>query len=898
MKKKLLLLFFLSSFVLSYGQSLLKGVVCDANSKKPLSGIAVVLNTKQGFTDDLGKFEFSVDPQEYTLMIVADGYDTYIKVIQVATSDVLMDTINLVMKTELPSDAMAVAEVSMGSSDFESSKEGQNVSSLLHSSADVFNNIADFNLSSIRFRSRGYDSEYEEVYISGMRMNDAENGRPSWSEWGGLNDAMRNKQGVYGVESTPFAFGGVGGTTNINTRASGMRKQNKITYALSNRSYNNRITYSYGSGVLKNGWSFSVNASRRWSQEGMVEGTTYDAWAYFLGAEKKINSKHSIAFSVFGSPYKRGLQSSSVQEAYELTGNNLYNSNWGYQEGEKRNARIRKAHEPKFIINDYWKVNEKLSITNTLGASYSRYGTTSLNWFDALDPRPDYYRYLPSYQLDAYAKAALTDAWKNDPDKTLTQIDWAQLYNINYIANSVGSQAKYVLEERRDDHLRFMGSSVFKYQKTEELTFNGGLEYEYFIGNHFKTLNDLLGGEYIYDYDQFAERDFAGDSVKLINNLDDPNKKILVGDRYGYDYTMKSHTAKLWGMATLTRNNFDAWVSANLGFNSFYRQGNMQNGRYADNSLGKSEVSSFITYGIKVGGTWKISGRYYVQGNAGYLTRPPVMNNMFTSIRISNKMLDNVGIESNLSGDISFIFKGTRANAKVTAYQTYFKNQSELIGFYHDVYRTYTVMVLTGVDKVHQGFEIGGDYKISKSFTAVGALGLGNYRYTSRPTAYTSFENGSLPDTSSTVYSKYFYVSGTPQNVASIGLKYSNAKYWFIDLNANYYDNLYLDFNPARRTQTAIANLGYEDPMIETITKQEKLPAGFTLDASIGKSWRVKDYYIGINFNVSNILGTQLKSGGFEQMRFDYETKNLDKFPPKYFYGYGRTFFLMLSVRM
>jgi len=121
-------------------------------------------------------------------------------------------------------------------------------------------------------------------------------------------------------------------------------------------------------------------------------------------------------------------------------------------------------------------------------------------------------------------------------------------------------------------------------------------------------------------------------------------------------------------------------------------------------------------------------------------------------------------------------------------------------------------------------------------------------------------------------------------------------------VNGNYYDKIWLDFNPLRRSQSGIANLGPGDPLIQTIIEQQQLDGGFTLDASIGKSIRLNSYFLNINFSVSNILdNTNLTSGGYEQNRFDYTheylTYGIDKFPPKYYYAYGRTYFLNVGFR-
>ena len=176
--------------------------------------------------------------------------------------------------------------------------------------------------------------------------------------------------------------------------------------------------------------------------------------------------------------------------------------------------------------------------------------------------------------------------------------------------------------------------------------------------------------------------------------------------------------------------------------------------------------------------------------------------------------------------------------------------------------------------------------------------GIGNFRYTNRPTVTISYENGSQPDATDKVYQKNFYVPGTPQTALSGGFKYAAPHYWFFDANLNYFDNIYLDFNSDRRTERAIANLGEGDPLIKEITEQQKLKSGITMDASIGKSWKIKQYFLNFNLSVSNILDNkELITGGYEQSRYDYDTKDVDKFPPKYFYYYGRTFFMNIGFR-
>ena len=170
-------------------------------------------------------------------------------------------------------------------------------------------------------------------------MNKLHSGRPLWSNWGGLNDVQRNQVFSPGVSASDISFGGIAGTTNIIMKAGSYTQGGKISYAVSNRSYSGRIMGSYHSGLDFRGWAYSVSVSRRFAEEGFVEGSIYDANSFFGALEKKINDHHSLNFTGIYAPNRRGRTSPNTLEVYELKGN-TYNSYWGYQEGEIRNSRI------------------------------------------------------------------------------------------------------------------------------------------------------------------------------------------------------------------------------------------------------------------------------------------------------------------------------------------------------------------------------------------------------------------------------------------------------------------------------------------------------------------------------------------------------------------------------
>jgi hypothetical protein len=113
----------------------------------------------------------------------------------------------------------------------EDDAESQDISGLLQSSKDVFSNIAGFNFSAARYRVRGYDSENFNVTMNGITLNNPENGRAIWSFWGGLNDITRYSESKSGISASSYNFGSIGGYSNIDARATSIRKGSKISYA-------------------------------------------------------------------------------------------------------------------------------------------------------------------------------------------------------------------------------------------------------------------------------------------------------------------------------------------------------------------------------------------------------------------------------------------------------------------------------------------------------------------------------------------------------------------------------------------------------------------------------------------------------------------------------------------
>lgn len=886
----------------AFAQSSVSGIVRDADTDRPIAGVEV----KSGaavmsvYTDEAGSYTLTLNEERAELFFFFPGYQLQVVEVQVEQGktlpDVLLKPSAVARMQEMPSN-----EVTISSDDLDGDVGGQSISGLLQSSKDVFVSAVSYTFSPARFQIRGYDSDYTEVYMNGIITNDFESGYGSWGSWGGLNDAMRNQQVSKGIAPTDFAFGGIGGSTYINTRPSQARVQTKVSYAATNRTYNNRLMGTFSSGLMDNGLAVLVSASRRWAQEAYVPGTNYDAWAYFFAIEKKISNQHSVSFTTFNAPVKRGMQGVSTDEAKELVGDNYYNPNWGYQNGKVRNAKVRNQYEPTLILNHYWDFDEDLRITTTLGYTFGTYQTTSLNWYDAQDPRPDYYRKLPSYWAES-APADVVDAYKQafGTDPQFSQINWNALYQTNYSSYNAQTnelRSKYIVENRITDSRQLTFSSVANWFVASGLKVNAGINASSYKGLNYKKIDDLLGGQHWLDIDQFAERDFGtGDLAQ--NDLDNPNRLVKVGDAFGYSYDAHVNNGGLWAVANYVANRYELYAGANYTYTEFWRHGNMRNGRFPLNSKGDSEKNQFHNVGIKAGATWKISGRHYLDANVAYITRAPFFRNSYIAVRTSDFAIKGLTSEKIVTSDINYNIRTPFIKARLTAYYTMFMDQSECRSFYDDNGQTFVNFAMKGIDKVNRGFELGAEVKAAPSITVSAAVAIGAYQYNSRPLATITKDNiGTVIRENEVIYIKNFFMANTPQTAAMLGINYAAPRYWYFGANVSYFDDMYVDIAPGKRTADVL--LGYDegDPARERITAQQKVASAALVDVSVGKTFRfAHKYNLNLNFQISNLLDKKdFRTGGFEQSRYPKDELTSTKFPPKYFYAFGRTFYLIVG---
>ena len=750
--------------VAALAQTSLKGRVLDGSTESPVVGAKVTLANQNISTTTNAAGEFTLlylEAMDEEVLIEADGYIAALELGNLKADDVnQLDAIGLQQDIVV----QAQDEILLNLTEEEmTDDEGRSQSQASSSSAstDVFNSNTSFAWSTVRYRNRGYQSNSESYYIEGLNFMSQERGQFNYSAMGGLNDASRYKEVLNPMEATNFTFGGLGQSTNYLMGASRYAQGWKVGAAGTNRNYKARVNATYSSGVMANGWAVTAQLAYRFSpyvdNKGIIgEGIKYYSLGYFLTAEK-IWENVRLKLITFGAPTERGQNAAVTQEVYDLTGSNNYNPYWGYQNGKVRNSRIVKSYDPTVIVAAEFKIGEQQKIKAALGYHYSWYSNSALNFYNAPDPRPDYYRNLPSFlwdgqianpnnetsaqqlydtetgqhypwglfighdmngrsfgagfegldgqlvgpSVDEAQYNTLVQLWQSRDNKT-TQIDWENIYASNFEQNHndpTGS-ARYILERRHNDIMEANASFNYVNTKYAHLKMTVGAEGKVSEGIHYKTIDDLLGGNQWIDIDAFADRDIkelASNSGFTQADIDHVRKNEVAGDynnviradgrRFGYDYRIKMEDFKAWFQNEWSFNEVDLFYAIQFDYSAMQRTTNMLNGRawylaysnaqrqaedpsrdlHPEYYLGKKtyeklsalglaniedkvkagttyngDIHHFLDPAFKLGVNYKINGRNHLKLNALAETRAPYARDAYISQRVHDAVVRTI----------------------------------------------------------------------------------------------------------------------------------------------------------------------------------------------------------------------------------------------------------------
>ena len=802
-----------------------------------------------------------------------------------------------------------------------SEDEDQLNQTLLSSGRDQFWNSVAFQWRSAFFRPRGLGSEENSILINGVKLNSFRNGRFSWGTISGLNAMLRSQETTLYMNANPYDFGGLQGVNAFQFEANRFRKGGYLSLSNTNSTYQGRIIANYHTGVTKKGWAFSGLLSGSYAAEGYIDGTSFEHAGGLLSAYKALTKSHQLNFTAYFTPNTRGRNTALTNEVIRLKGRQ-YNPFWGKQEDRIRNSRVRTIAAPSILLSHSWQPNRKIEIQNTVFYQREKVGSSRIEFNGrrlsaggqsfigtSQNPDPTYYQRLPSFYLqegdEDFEKAFLAQRFlENDG-----QLNWESLYQRN---QELPNSAFVLYSDVNEDNL-FAMHSLGQIQLGDKLALQYKLAYQNLKSENYAQVDDLLGGNGFLDVDAFETGD------KAQSNLQQPNRIVGVGDIFRYHYTLNANRLTAFSQVNYQANRLDLFGAIALQQFSTSRAGVFENGLFPGaDSLGDSEEYSTLTSKFKGGITYNINNKWYAQLSALVGNTPPSLNKVFLNPRQNNQLVENLKNLNQLSVEASFRYQYERWKLRLSGYHIDQKDDTsvrfffteDIAGLGREDNSEFVQQTITGINTRRQGVELGLNYELTNTLQLNLAASYGKHWYTNNAQlklSADSFEqNLDLGD----VRLRNYRLANGPQQAYGIGFTYRDPKFWWFNTQLNFFDDIYISISELLRTDSFATDIdgqpitNYNADRARVLLKQEQLPNYFIWNATGGKSWKLKDYYVGCTLGVQNILDTFYKTGGFEQSRRgNFNTLNAERnqefplFGNRYWLGRGATYYLNMYVR-
>jgi iron complex outermembrane receptor protein len=836
-------LFFVTATVL--GQTKISGTIVD-ESNQPLPGASILeKGTKNGTTTDFdGKFTLSAKSNSGVLVVSFIGFTkkevafssskSNVGTIVLAEDFGALDEIVITATSFAIDRKTPVAISTLKASDIELKLGSQEFPEVLKSTPGVYATKAGGGFGDSRINLRGFNSENVAVLINGVPVNDMENGRVYWSNWAGLSDVTSAMQVQRGLGAVKVAVPAVGGTINILSKTTDVEEGGNVIMGTGNDGYQ-KYGMTLSTGLMDNGFAATVSASKT-SGEGYVDGTQFDGYNYFVNLSKVINENHKISFTTFGAPQRHGQrQNRSTIETYRnAESGNRFNPDWGYKNGQVTHIEDNFYNKSQTSLNHYWTINDRSNLSTVAYVSFGTGGgggTAGTN----------------------------RDLFKNRLGGSDQPVDLDAIVEINRSNGALGSEA--YLRASRNDHEWYGVISTYKNDLTENLSLVGGVDLREYTGIHFSEVTDLLGGEYALDNAD-------------INN---PNRALKVGDKRDYYNDGNVGWQGFFGQLEYDSDNISAFFSAAVS-NTSYQRVDYYN--YLDSdAIQTTDTYNFIGYSSKGGINYRIDDTHNIFGNIGYFEKAAGFDAVFQNF-------DNESINADaenqkiFSVELGYGFRSEKFAANLNVYRTQWKDRT-FTDFYTDrnagsaTFGQDFAFNLQGVNALHQGIEFDFNYKPTDKLTITGMASIADWSWTDNVLDVPVFNDAQENIATIDLYIKDLKVGDAAQTTAALGLNYKFWKKTSLNLDYNFYGNLYSDYDPNDRT----------DPTKEGV-QAWKVPNYSLFDASIRHGFQIGGLDTTVTARMNNVFDTEYISDALDGTA---QTALV-------WYGFGRTYNLSAKI--
>ena len=702
-----------------FAQSIV-GTVIDSDSK-PLEGanIVVVGTELGGVSDKDGAFKIDVPSGTYDVTASFIGYSSVTN--SVVVEDIV-SSVNFILEfsylglsdvevlASRASETTPVAYTTVDKEEMAMRLGSQDIPMALNTTPSVYATQQGGGAGDARINVRGFNQRNVAVMINGVPQNDMENGWVYWSNWDGVADAAQSIQMQRGLSAVNLATPSIGGTMNIITDPASFEKGGKFKQEAGDGGFL-KTTINYNTGLIGDKLALSGTVVRK-TGDGIIDGTWTDAWAYYFGSSYQMDENNRFELYAIGAPqrhgqnlYKQNIATYSQElagsidgydvlafqegEKFETEAGRFYNQNWApvdpsykgqqywYMYGARTtnrfnpnflNERENFFHKPLVNLNHFMTINDKTRLSSVLywsggsGGGTGTYGSVSRT---------------PAVEGNAWYRSSpwMWD-WNAEIEQNRTNIDAdyseTEKRSTGILRNSINRQNTYGL------------ISKLNYDVSEEFEVQFGIDWRTAGIEHAREVRDLLGGDYYVD--------FADDNA--------PDGKVV---RLGDEIAYFNSTTVDW-IGGFVQGNYET-EKVNL-----YGMGGLSSIKYSyqDHFTVENEVikaDAISTFQVKGGGLYRLNDGLSVFGNAGYVEKPPIMDNV---IYYDGTVATDPANEKFISTEAGLNYSGRKAAVKVSAYNTDWldRNLVKSVETGQGSSGDTDLIFLKGVNQKHQGLEI------------------------------------------------------------------------------------------------------------------------------------------------------------------------------------------------
>ncbi|MBD0401998.1 TonB-dependent receptor [Flammeovirga sp. EKP202] len=848
-RKTLIVALFMLFSSIAFSQTILKGSLVDTSNGEPIIGanVTIVGTTTGAISDYNGHFSFEAKKTgEQKLSISFVGMQPIYRnvslkggLLDLGTLKMEADAIGLeeveVMASIAVDRKTPVAAASISAEDIETKVGNQEFPQVLKSTPGVYVSGAGGGFGDSRISLRGFDSENVAVMINGVPVNDMENGKVYWSNWAGLNDVTKTMQVQRGLGASKLAVPSVGGTINIITKATDAQKGGSVYMGVGNDGYF-KTGLTLSTGLMKNGFAVTTSLSRTLGN-GYVDGTPFEGYSYFLNVAKQINKKHTLSFTTFGAPQSHGQRRTYLtDEEYNKYGNR-YNADWGYKDGKAFNTNVNSYHKPQMSLNWYWTINDKTDLATTAYVSVGRGGGTGLT------------------SNAPYGQQLNVNDFRNE--NGIIDFDAFVRANQEQFKNSNG-QYSSVFRKSHNNHLWAGAVSTLTHKANDYWTITGGIDLRNYKGQHYQTVEDLMGNDYYIDR----------------SNQSTGPRKVRVGDKMGYNNDGIVQWQGLFGQVEYSKDQLTWFMSAAASHQAYKR---IDYFKYKEGTK-ETDWQSFFGGSIKTGANYNIDEHHNVFINAGFISRQPFMNAVFLNYKNDiNKKATN---EKILSGEIGYGYRTKGFRVNVNAYYTLWKDKAFTKTVYDTNGQSYTANLL-GVDALHKGIELDAVWQPTRKLTVTAMASVGDWKWLNNLENVKIFDDQQNEIDEVNVFMKNKHVGNSAQTTAAIGVTYEVLPRLRVMGDWNFYGNLYADYDVTKLNNPAYKN-----------TSMYRLPDYDLVDLGASYAFKIGHFTGMINLKVNNVFDTQYAVQGQQGGLNEMGRPTLRG----YYRGIGRTYSIGLKI--